>query len=136
MLPDIMHNIRSFWLILIFRHDLTLYLYDKYINFTLLLTVGQQAPAYPEEITSYFCLSSSGMCSLIVHLLVRLVSANKYFNFVQCQQKDGEYLSGHEVFLRRVASAFNNFAESTERSCRDKSAFILDINLFILFNHP
>ncbi|KAH9686241.1 Dynamin-like protein ARC5 [Citrus sinensis] len=35
-------------------------------------------------------------------------------------QKEGEYLSGHEVFLRRVASAFNNFAESTERACREK----------------
>ncbi|XP_017633992.1 dynamin-like protein ARC5 isoform X4 [Gossypium arboreum] len=35
-------------------------------------------------------------------------------------QKDGEFLSGHEVFLRRVATAFNNFAESTERACREK----------------
>ncbi|KAG1369941.1 dynamin-like protein ARC5 [Cocos nucifera] len=35
-------------------------------------------------------------------------------------QKDGEYLSGHEVFLRRVGIAFNNFAEATERACRDK----------------
>ena len=35
-------------------------------------------------------------------------------------QKDGEYLSGHEVFLKRVASAFNDFAESTERACREK----------------
>jgi hypothetical protein len=35
-------------------------------------------------------------------------------------QKDGEYLSGHEVFLRRVASAFNDFAETTERACREK----------------
>lgn len=35
-------------------------------------------------------------------------------------QKDGEYLCGHEVFLRRVASAYNNFAESTERACREK----------------
>ncbi|XP_042983118.1 dynamin-like protein ARC5 isoform X4 [Carya illinoinensis] len=34
--------------------------------------------------------------------------------------KDGEYLSGHEVFLRRVAAAFNKFAESTERACREK----------------
>ncbi|MED6192348.1 hypothetical protein PIB30_009157 [Stylosanthes scabra] len=38
-------------------------------------------------------------------------------------KKDGEYLSGHEVlFLRRVASAFNNFAESTEKSCCEKYA--------------
>lgn len=35
-------------------------------------------------------------------------------------QKDGEYLSGHEVFLRRVAAAYNNFAETTERACREK----------------
>ncbi|XP_013608367.1 dynamin-like protein ARC5 isoform X2 [Brassica napus] len=35
-------------------------------------------------------------------------------------QKEGEYLSGHEVFLKRVASAFNSFVESTEKSCRDK----------------
>lgn len=39
---------------------------------------------------------------------------------IDFQQKDGEYLSGHEVFLRRVETAFNNFAESTERSCREK----------------
>ena len=37
-------------------------------------------------------------------------------------QKDSEYLSGHdhEVFHRRIASPFNNFAESTEKSCREK----------------
>ncbi|KAL9363437.1 hypothetical protein Peur_046222 [Populus x canadensis] len=35
-------------------------------------------------------------------------------------QKDGEYLSGHDVFLKRVDSAFSNFAESTERACREK----------------
>lgn len=36
------------------------------------------------------------------------------------QQKDGEYLSGHEMFTRRVATAYNNFAEATERACREK----------------
>lgn len=35
-------------------------------------------------------------------------------------QKDSEYLSRNEVFLGRVTTAFNNFAESTERSCREK----------------
>ncbi|KAK1309825.1 Dynamin-like protein ARC5 [Acorus calamus] len=35
-------------------------------------------------------------------------------------QKDGEYLSGHQMFVRRVENAFHCFAESTERSCREK----------------
>lgn len=47
-----------------------------------------------------------------------IVIYSSYINWFQ--QKDGEYLSGHEVFLRRVATAFNNFAETTERACRDK----------------
>lgn len=41
-------------------------------------------------------------------------------NVPDFRQKDGEFLSGHEVFLRRVATAFNNFAESTEKACREK----------------
>ncbi|MQL82058.1 hypothetical protein Taro_014534 [Colocasia esculenta] len=36
-------------------------------------------------------------------------------------QKDGECLSGHNVFLRRVETAFNNFAETTERTCRENT---------------
>ncbi|CAA2974472.1 dynamin ARC5 isoform X1 [Olea europaea subsp. europaea] len=51
----------------------------------------------------------------LLHILKRLLPISVYL-----LQKDGEYLSGHEVFLKRVASAFNNFAESTERSCREK----------------
>ncbi|OMO99099.1 hypothetical protein CCACVL1_03930 [Corchorus capsularis] len=51
----------------------------------------------------------------LLHILKRLLPISIYL-----LQKDGEYLSGHEVFLRRVASAFNNFAESTERACREK----------------
>ncbi|KAI5661446.1 hypothetical protein M9H77_20769 [Catharanthus roseus] len=53
--------------------------------------------------------------SRLLHILKRLLPISVYL-----LQKDGEYLSGHEVFLRRVACAFNNFAESTERSCREK----------------
>ncbi|OVA06144.1 Dynamin [Macleaya cordata] len=51
----------------------------------------------------------------LLHILKRLLPISVYL-----LQKDGEYLSAHEVFLRRVASAFNNFAESTERACREK----------------
>ncbi|KAL5787635.1 hypothetical protein ACOSP7_004584 [Xanthoceras sorbifolium] len=53
--------------------------------------------------------------SRLLHILKRLLPISIYL-----LQKDGEYLSGHEVFLRRVASAFNNFAESTERACHEK----------------
>ncbi|KAI4296319.1 hypothetical protein L6164_036287 [Bauhinia variegata] len=53
--------------------------------------------------------------SRLLHILKRLLPISVYL-----LQKDGEYLSGHEVFLRRVASAFNNFAESTEKSCSEK----------------
>lgn len=51
----------------------------------------------------------------LLHILRRLLPISVFL-----LQKDGEFLSGHEVFLKRVASAFNNFAESTERSCREK----------------
>ncbi|KAL4362798.1 hypothetical protein GQ457_04G004090 [Hibiscus cannabinus] len=51
----------------------------------------------------------------LLYILKRLLPISMYL-----MQKDGEFLSGHEVFLRRVASAFNNFAESTERACREK----------------
>ncbi|RAL44982.1 hypothetical protein DM860_003741 [Cuscuta australis] len=53
--------------------------------------------------------------SRLLHILKRLLPIAVYL-----LQKDGEYLSGHDVFLRRVTSAFTNFAESTERSCREK----------------
>ncbi|KAK2665327.1 hypothetical protein Ddye_003901 [Dipteronia dyeriana] len=53
--------------------------------------------------------------SRLLHILKRLLPISIYL-----LQKDGEYLSGHEVFLRRVASSFNNFAEFTERACREK----------------
>ncbi|XP_010507946.1 PREDICTED: dynamin-like protein ARC5 isoform X2 [Camelina sativa] len=51
----------------------------------------------------------------LLHILKRLLPISVYL-----LQKEGEYLSGHEVFLKRVASAFNTFVESTEKSCRDK----------------
>ncbi|XP_016462972.1 dynamin-like protein ARC5 isoform X2 [Nicotiana tabacum] len=51
----------------------------------------------------------------LLHILKRLLPIAVYL-----LQKEGEYLSGHDVFLRRVADAFNNFAESTEISCREK----------------
>ncbi|KAF8014022.1 hypothetical protein BT93_I1784 [Corymbia citriodora subsp. variegata] len=51
----------------------------------------------------------------LLHILKRLLPISVYL-----LQKDGEYLSGHEVFLRRVAAAYNNFAESTERACHEK----------------
>ncbi|KAD3067335.1 hypothetical protein E3N88_35215 [Mikania micrantha] len=53
--------------------------------------------------------------SRLIHILKRLLPISVYL-----LQKEGEFLSGHEVFLRRVSSAFNNFAESTERSCHEK----------------
>lgn len=51
----------------------------------------------------------------LLYILKRLLPISIYL-----MQKDGEFLSGHEVFLRRVATAFNNFAESTERACHEK----------------
>ncbi|XP_058089821.1 dynamin-like protein ARC5 [Magnolia sinica] len=51
----------------------------------------------------------------LLHILKRLLPISVYL-----LRKDGEYLSGHDVFLRRVGTAFNNFAESTERACREK----------------
>eukprot|EP00252_Welwitschia_mirabilis_P024347 TRINITY_DN718_c0_g1_i3.p1 TRINITY_DN718_c0_g1~~TRINITY_DN718_c0_g1_i3.p1 ORF type:complete len:818 (-),score=163.91 TRINITY_DN718_c0_g1_i3:244-2697(-) len=49
------------------------------------------------------------------HILRRLLPIALYL-----LQKDGEPLSGHDVFLRRVTSAFYSFAEATERSCRER----------------
>ncbi|KAL2930183.1 Dynamin-like protein ARC5 [Bienertia sinuspersici] len=51
----------------------------------------------------------------LLHILKRLLPICIYL-----LQKDNDYLSRNEVFLDRVTSAFNNFAESTERSCREK----------------
>eukprot|EP00257_Ricinus_communis_P027383 XP_025014797.1 dynamin-like protein ARC5 isoform X2 [Ricinus communis] len=51
----------------------------------------------------------------LLYILKRLLPISVFL-----LQKDGEYLSSHDVFLRRVASAFNKFAESTERACREK----------------
>ncbi|KAI3870253.1 hypothetical protein MKW92_010704 [Papaver armeniacum] len=51
----------------------------------------------------------------LLHILKRLLPISVYL-----LQKEGDYLSAHEVFLRRVASAFNNFAETTERACLEK----------------
>ncbi|KAL5174963.1 Dynamin-like protein ARC5 [Glycine soja] len=59
--------------------------------------------------------SSNQLGSRLLYILKRLLPISVFL-----LQKDSEYLSGHEVFLRRVASAFNNFAESTEKSCREK----------------
>lgn len=49
------------------------------------------------------------------HILRRLLPITLYL-----LQKDGEYLSGHDVFVRRVTTAFYSFAEATEQSCREK----------------
>ncbi|KAK9096216.1 hypothetical protein Sjap_021713 [Stephania japonica] len=51
----------------------------------------------------------------LLHILKRLLPISLYL-----LQKDGEYLSAHEVFLRRVATSFDNFAEATERACHEK----------------
>lgn len=51
----------------------------------------------------------------LLHILKRLLPISVYL-----LQKDGEYLSGHEVFLRRVETAFSSFAESAERACRER----------------
>eukprot|EP00249_Psilotum_nudum_P012773 c23975_g1_i1 orf=519-3485(+) len=49
------------------------------------------------------------------HILRRLLPIALYL-----LQKDGEYLSGHDVFMKRVSAAFHMFVESTERACREK----------------
>uniref|UniRef100_A0A0R0JU53 Dynamin stalk domain-containing protein n=1 Tax=Glycine max TaxID=3847 RepID=A0A0R0JU53_SOYBN len=60
--------------------------------------------------------------SRLLYILKRLLPISVFLLqvFSSDFSKDCEYLSGHEVFLRRAASAFNNFAESTEKSCREK----------------
>lgn len=35
-------------------------------------------------------------------------------------QKDGQSLTGHDLFLKKVGSAFQNFIESAEKGCRGK----------------
>ncbi|KAJ3671652.1 hypothetical protein LUZ60_007731 [Juncus effusus] len=51
----------------------------------------------------------------LLYILKRLLPISVYL-----LQKEGEHLSGHGMFLKRVETAFNNFAESTENSCRAK----------------
>ena len=35
-------------------------------------------------------------------------------------QKDGQSLTGHDLFLKKVGSAFQNFIEFVEKTCRGK----------------
>ena len=35
-------------------------------------------------------------------------------------QRDGQYLNGHELFLKRVGSSFQNFIEFVEKTCLGK----------------
>ena len=35
-------------------------------------------------------------------------------------QRDGQFLNGHDLFLRRVGAAYHAFLEEQERSCRAK----------------
>ena len=35
-------------------------------------------------------------------------------------QKEGQSLTGHDLFLKKVGSAFQNFIESAEKGCRGK----------------
>ncbi|KAH1236383.1 Dynamin-like protein ARC5 [Glycine max] len=70
---------------------------------------------YSRLIGQGFLIYSNQLGSRLLYILKRLLPISVFL-----LQKDSEYLSGHEVFLRRVASAFNNFAESTEKSCREK----------------
>ncbi|XP_078157052.1 P-loop containing nucleoside triphosphate hydrolases superfamily protein [Carex rostrata] len=51
----------------------------------------------------------------LLYILKRLLPISVYL-----LQKDGEHLSGHDVFLKRMEVAFTNFAESTEHACRAK----------------
>eukprot|EP00250_Pteridium_aquilinum_P033868 c6523_g1_i1 orf=228-3032(+) len=53
--------------------------------------------------------------SRLSHILRRLLPIALHL-----LQKDREYLSGHNMFIKRVSSAFHMFVESTERACREK----------------
>lgn len=35
-------------------------------------------------------------------------------------QRDGQFLNGHDLFLKRVGSTYHAFLESAERECRNK----------------
>ena len=35
-------------------------------------------------------------------------------------QRDGQFLNGHDLFLKRVGSTYHAFLESAERQCRNK----------------
>lgn len=50
-------------------------------------------------------------------LILALIHIYFLFLLYWLDKKDGEYFSGHEVFLSGVALAYNNFTESTERTC-------------------
>lgn len=53
--------------------------------------------------------------SRLSHILRRLLPIALHL-----LQKDREYLSGHDMFMKRVSSAFHMFVELTERACREK----------------
>jgi hypothetical protein len=35
-------------------------------------------------------------------------------------QRDGQFLNGHDLFLKRVGAAYHGFLEEAERACRAK----------------
>ena len=37
-----------------------------------------------------------------------------------CAQRDGQFLNGHDLFLKRVGAAYHGFLEEAERGCRAK----------------
>eukprot|EP00884_Botryococcus_braunii_P010410 jgi/Botrbrau1/19370/Bobra.0338s0005.2 len=49
------------------------------------------------------------------HILRRMLPIAMYL-----LQRDGTFLTGHDLFLKRVGAAYHAFIESTERSCRNK----------------
>lgn len=49
------------------------------------------------------------------HILRRMLPIAMYL-----LQKDGTFLTGHDLFLKRIGAAYHAFIESTERSCRSK----------------
>ncbi|GAQ80690.1 dynamin family protein [Klebsormidium nitens] len=53
--------------------------------------------------------------SRLSHILRRVMPIAMYL-----LQRDGEFLTGHEVFMKRIATTFESFVEDTERSCKDK----------------
>ena len=75
------------------------------------------APASP--------LSPAQLGYRLAHILRRLLPIAMFL-----LQRDGTFLNGHDLFLKRVGAAYHTFVEDTQRSCLETCQVCLMCGVF------